>query len=228
MRKIHLITLTAVVLIGANVAAACTQTYSEVPLSTPTAVPTSLFATAASTQSAMQVVAAQSTQTAVAKSIQTSGVSTKTTTVASAATVAVNTATTSMAAATVVVTSAPATATATIAPIATTVMVRPAIWTVKPGEFAYCLARRFDVNPNDLGVGSNLSVGDVVTIPQSGSFPGERALAAHPTSYTVQTGGTGIYAVACLFGDVLPQDIATANGLSLDATLSAGQVLQIP
>jgi LysM repeat protein len=67
----------------------------------------------------------------------------------------------------------------------------------------------------------------VLTIPSSGSFPGNRMLRNHPATYTAQAGET-IYAVACAFGDVSPNDIASKNGISVDATLTAGQVLNIP
>jgi hypothetical protein len=39
---------------------------------------------------------------------------------------------------------------------------------------------------------------------------------------------TTIYAVACLYGDAIPQSIAQANNLPLSATLVAGQQLTIP
>jgi LysM repeat protein len=64
-------------------------------------------------------------------------------------------------------------------------------------------------------------------IPTSGSFPGTRALKSHPTTYTVLTGET-IYQIACRFGDVDPNVILAANGLTAGTVLTAGQVLQIP
>jgi hypothetical protein len=42
------------------------------------------------------------------------------------------------------------------------------------------------------------------------------------------TSGQTVYGVACWYGDVEPQAIASANGISVDATLSAGQSLNIP
>lgn len=110
---------------------------------------------------------------------------------------------------------------------------RPQTYTLQEGEFPYCIARRFDVDPaqllsmNGLVEGQTLYEGKVLQIPQSGSFPGARALRNHPTTYSATSGET-IYAVACAFGDVRPEDIATANGLSVDATLTAGQQLSIP
>ena len=110
---------------------------------------------------------------------------------------------------------------------------RPATYTLQEGEFVYCLARRFDVDPdqilslNGLSEGTTVYAGTVLRIPQSGSFPGARALRNHPTTYTASAGET-LYGVACEFGDVDPSSIATANGLSVGATLTAGQQLSIP
>jgi LysM repeat protein len=110
---------------------------------------------------------------------------------------------------------------------------RPATYTLQDGEFPYCIARRFDVDPVQLLSLSGLSDGVLyppgtqLRVPQSGSFPGTRALRNHPTTYSVTSGET-IYGVACAFGDVRPEDIASANGLSAGAALTAGQQLNIP
>lgn len=62
---------------------------------------------------------------------------------------------------------------------------------MRPGEFAYCLARRFDVDPDELLQLNGLPNGNVydpgrtLKIPQTGSFPGTRALRSHPTTYAV-------------------------------------------
>jgi len=113
---------------------------------------------------------------------------------------------------------------------------RPSTYVLKKGEFPYCIARRFNVDPDVLlslsGLSSaqanSLSAGTVLTIPQSGSFPGNRALASHPTTYTVSSSDETIYGVACLFGDIDPSAIAQANNLSVDANLTSGQSLSIP
>ena len=114
-------------------------------------------------------------------------------------------------------------------------MSAPSSYTLQQGEFPYCLARRFNINPDQLlsanGITDStvLYPGKVLTIPQSaGPFPGDRAWHDHPTTYTVPSSDTTIYGVACWFGDVLPQDIASANGLTLSSTLTAGQQLSIP
>jgi LysM repeat protein len=114
--------------------------------------------------------------------------------------------------------------------------VRPATYTLQRGEFPYCIARRFNVDPNELLRLSGLTTqqayslvaGTVLTIPQSGSFPGNRALNPHPTTYTVASSSESLYSVACRYGDVDPSAIAAANGISLNATLTVGQQLQIP
>jgi LysM repeat protein len=65
-------------------------------------------------------------------------------------------------------------------------------------------------------------------IPQSGlNFPGNRSLQAHPATYTVRS-GDNLYKIACYYGDVSPEQIAVANGLSAPYSVSAGQVLNIP
>ena len=121
--------------------------------------------------------------------------------------------------------------------------VTPSSWTLHAGEFPYCIARRFNLNPeyllsypgNEWTYGAPYFAGEVLVIPPAsdanrGPFPGTRALRAHPagTTYTV-TGNddTNLYAVACLFGDVDPNVLAQINGLSLGASLNVGQVIKI-
>lgn len=110
---------------------------------------------------------------------------------------------------------------------------RPSSYTLKGGEFPYCIARRFDVNPTDMlnmsGLGSSgvFPPGTVLKIPQSGSFPGARSLRDTPDTYSVGSGDT-IYSIACLYGEVDPSEIAYANNLSSPYTLKVGQELNIP
>ena len=110
---------------------------------------------------------------------------------------------------------------------------RPATYTLMPGEFPYCSARRFNVNPDDLLSMNGFSQGQILqpglqlNIPQTGSFPGTRALHPHPSTYTVSVDDT-IYGIACYFGDVDPTSIAAANGISLTTPLTTGRVLNIP
>ena len=114
--------------------------------------------------------------------------------------------------------------------------VRPATYTLQKEEFPYCIARRFNVDPNELLKANNLSGGDVyfpglaLKIPQSGTWPGDRSWHDHPASHTV--GATSpdvtLYGVACWYGDIDPAVIAQANGLSASSALTAGQKLNIP
>ena len=117
--------------------------------------------------------------------------------------------------------------------VATATPGRPATYTLQAGEFPYCIARRFDVDPgallslNGLSSGEVLQPGITLSIPATGSFPGTRALQAHPTTYTVQVNDT-FYSIACVFGDVDPSAIAAANGMAVTAPLTTGKVLNIP
>ncbi len=110
----------------------------------------------------------------------------------------------------------------------------PATYTLHQGEFPYCLARRFNINPdtllavNGLSRGQWVYPGTTLTIPRGAApFPYQRALRPHPTTYTVQSGDT-FYSIACLFGDVWPEAIAAANGMSVNAALTPGQTIHIP
>ena len=111
---------------------------------------------------------------------------------------------------------------------------KPTSWTLQKGEHPYCIARRFDVNPNDLldasglSAGSSYSVGTVLRIPQNGrQFPGKRSLRSHPDTFTVSSKDT-IYSIACEYGDADPYAIAAANGISAPYKLESGQELAIP
>jgi LysM repeat protein len=216
----------SVLVAGTIVASACTQTYSQAPLATPTLIPTGLFVSPfPSGQDPLKVVADLGTQTAIAKTAQAGG------TVNPAATSSVATG----------ATPGPATVeppSTSQAPLPTSnaggSAGRPASYTVQSGEFPYCIARRFNVNPDDLLAANGLTgssalyPGTTLTIPQTGSFPGDRSLLNHPDTYTVDSADTTIYAVACAYGDVLPEEIASANDISVSSTLTVGQKLSIP
>jgi len=110
----------------------------------------------------------------------------------------------------------------------------PNRYTLQRGEYIFCIARRFNVNPSELlslnGLSQNQTVypGTRLEIPKTGNpFPGNRELRDHPTTYTVASGDT-IYTIACMFGDVDPRAIAAANGLQEPYRLNPGDRLHIP
>jgi LysM repeat protein len=122
------------------------------------------------------------------------------------------------------------------APQAFTEPPRPGSYTLRKGEFPYCIARRFNVAPSELMSQNGLSAaqsrslqpGLVLQIPQTGNpFPGPRALQQHPVGYIVQSGDT-IHSIACKFGDVYPEHIAANNGLVENQSLIVGETLNIP
>jgi LysM repeat protein len=112
----------------------------------------------------------------------------------------------------------------------------PSTYTMQLGDTVYCLARRYNLDPNAI-INANPSLnpdairdGTTINLPQGPVWPeslGNRARNPHPGSYTVSSGET-IYHVACYYGDVSPEAIAQANGLAAPYTLSAGQILSIP
>lgn len=109
----------------------------------------------------------------------------------------------------------------------------PDQYTLQPGEFPFCIARRFDIAPSALLSANGLSSstitypGTVLTIPKDapGYDLGPRALRTHPTTYVVRSGDTA-NSIACLFGDVDPRAILAKNGL--EGSLPVGQTIQIP
>jgi LysM repeat protein len=250
MKKKITLRLVGMLMLGMMVASACTQPYSQAPLASPTLLPTGLFVSPfPSGQDPLQIVADLGTQTAVAKTAIANG----TTTVGTPVTPAITPTTGTQVGASVtptigfgvtlvVTTPAPVTvipggssATPYVTVFVPTAIVgRPATYTLQMGEFPYCIARRFNVNPNDLlsmnGIsdGSIFYPGRTLTIPQSGSFPGDRSLHNHPDTYTVDSSDTTLYGVACYYGDIDPATIASANHLGLSSSLTVGQQLTIP
>ncbi|HDD56248.1 MAG TPA: LysM peptidoglycan-binding domain-containing protein [Chloroflexi bacterium] len=110
----------------------------------------------------------------------------------------------------------------------------PDSYTLHSGEFIFCLARRFNILPEDImdyngyEYGTLLFPGDTILLPPNGrGYLGDRALQYHPADYTVIYGDT-LYSIACLYGDVDPRSIAAANDLDIDQVLTPGTVLQIP
>jgi LysM repeat protein len=219
----------------AIIAAACNQPYSQPPSVTNTPInPNSLFGS--TTPGSMTDVQQFATQTSLALTGTTTPVLITETPPGGTLQTATITPTSLIA----LPTSTAATATATLAvsgtqPTSLPPGSRPSSYTLQRGEFPYCIARRFDVNPEELLTANSLTRGDIyypnltLNIPASaGSFPPPRALRTHPTTYTVASASETVYSVACVFGDVDPSAIAQANSISVSSALTAGQQLSIP
>lgn len=224
---------------------ACVQPYSNPPLETPTAQPTNLFVSPFPTSdNPMEMIGEFATSTALAETAaaQTAGTESVTETPGTETPETVLTPDNDVTG--TPGTAAVATETPTlhgdITPTATeslpTVTVdRPATYTLQKGEFPYCIARRFNVDPEELLSLNGLVSGDVyyanftLTIPQSGKpFPGVRAWHSRPDTYTVSSANKTLHHVACYYGDVDPAAIAQANNIQLTTQLTVGQQLTIP
>jgi len=224
----------------AVITSACNQPYSQQPSVTNTPInPDSLFATPIAQTPSMSDVEVFGTGTALALSGTPLAVATET----SSLPIGTQNLTVTVTPTPLISINPTFTSTATLAvsgtssgPLPTSVPVgtRPSTYTLQPGEFVFCIARRFDVDPDQIlslnGLSDSQTVypGAVLKIPQSGSFPGTRALRNHPTTYTVAASDETIYGIACLFGDVDPSAIAQANNISPGAALTAGKQLSIP
>lgn len=112
----------------------------------------------------------------------------------------------------------------------------PSLYTLQKGEFPYCIARRFNVDPSELlnlnGISSAaagaLQPGLTLKMPTTGNpFPYDRARNPHPVTYVVPE-TTTVYAIACFFGDVDPAKIVSMNNISNPNSVAAGTSLQIP
>jgi LysM repeat protein len=223
----------------AIITSACNQPYSQPPVVTNTPIdPSSLFATPISGQpteiSDVQVFGTQTAQAANPGAAVTASpaLNGSVPTATSTPFVSLPSNPTITPTATLALPSGP---TSTSAPVNTGS--RPASYTLQGEEFPYCIARRYNLDPDSLLAQNQLSSGTVfyagvvlnlsnVTSP----FPGVRALRPHPATYTV-TGNADLtmYGVACKFGDLEPSAIVSANsGLSLGSTLTVGQTLNIP
>lgn len=111
----------------------------------------------------------------------------------------------------------------------------PASYTLQRGEYPYCIARRFDIDPKQLLQSNALTgsqkvfTGLVLQIPENApNFPGNRQLLPHPATYTVSSPNETLYTVACKYGDLQPEAIAQANQIPVESALVAGQELTIP
>jgi serine/threonine protein kinase/LysM repeat protein len=113
----------------------------------------------------------------------------------------------------------------------------PATYMLHEGETGYCLARRFNIDFNELMSLNGLTIdsliypGDILKIPHNGkTFEGDRSLHPHTPNmvYTVSTPYDTIYKIACYFGDVDPNAIIAANNLQPPYTLRIGSTIIIP
>ncbi len=261
MKTNRTLKVAGILLLGVMLASACTYSYSQAPAGTPTTIPTGLFVSPfPSGQDPLKIIADLGTQTAQAQTAQAGGspVAVGTPGTPSTQAVATNTsaATEATVAATLLVpvtvipggsTFTPTSQGTVVVPtISGTVAVPttsgtalpiPSTYTLQKGEWPYCIARRYNVNPNELLSLNNLTFaqssmlmpGLVLTMPQTGNaFPGDRAWHSHPDTFTVDSSDSTVYGVACYYGDIDPQAIATANSLTLSSVLTVGQKLTIP
>jgi LysM repeat protein len=269
MNKKRALHLTGILLVGVMLASACTQTYSQTPLGTPTLIPTGLFVSPfPSGQDPLQIIAELGTQTAAAGTVQAGGTVEVTGTPGTPVTQSSETTVAGTPSTETVEATEPTTSGATLLPVTvipggstftpttqaggatlvsgTSIVIAtstpgavgsvPSTYTLQKGEWPYCIARRFDVNPNELLTLNQLTAAEsvalnpglVLSLPQSGNnFPPPRSWHSHPDTYTVDPGDT-IGSVACYYGDVTPAQIATANNLSTSSTLTTRQKLTIP
>ena len=232
-----------ILIVGTVTISACTQSLSSDTVATPTLIPTGLFVSPVANDNPMEMIEEFAAQTAAAQTAAAGGESGTPATAENSAegtgTPASQDEIETLTPTIVVNVSTPTNASgAQQQPVAATSVPgsRPSTYTLQNGEFPYCIARRFNVDPDQLlslsGLTSaqsySLVAGTVLTVPQSGVFPGNRSLAAHPTTYTVGSSNETVYSVACKFGDVDPNSIASENGMSASAPLTAGQTLSIP
>lgn len=236
-------------IVTTSLISACTQSLSSAPVATATLIPTGLFVSPfPSVENPMAMIEEFAKQTAAAQTSVAAGTTTPgtpgTAQVAITGTVITpQSGTTTTPAASTPTNAIPTTpvvvaATATPSGGATAVPFvagsRPASYTLQAGEFPYCIARRFNVDPDELLSLSGLTSPDLyypgltLKIPQSGAFPGARMLASHPSTYTVTSSDETIYGIACKYGDIDPASIASANGISAGAALTVGQQIKIP
>jgi LysM repeat protein len=239
--------MVALMLIGATLLSACEIPLSTPPAATPTVIPTGLFVSPfPSVENPMEMIEEFARQTAAAQTAAVSGG-----TPGAPSTVTTGTVLTPQTGGTPTppsgtpstptnaVPTTPVVVATTITPGGPTLTPgpRPTSYTLQKGEWPYCIARRYNVNPNELLSLSGLTTaqsnallpGQILNIPQTGNpFPAPRALHAHPDTYTVASSNETVYGVSCYYGDIEPAVIANANGISVSASLTAGQQLKIP
>jgi LysM repeat protein len=128
-----------------------------------------------------------------------------------------------------------AVATATQQPVQAPAITIPSKYTLQKGEWPICIARRFDLDistffaQNGLSMASKPAAGVVLTIPTNSKWSsvyGSRALQPHPASYTVKSGDS-VYSIACVYGDVAPEQILAVNAIKAE-DIKSGMKLSIP
>jgi len=214
--------------------AACTRNIpgSQKPKATPTGSESQAVETPGGTPNVMDQIYLFATQTAMATQGLTTGAPVAQVTGGTPVPGATNAATTPGAVVPAQPSPVATQAPVLIAPTATPG--RPPSYTLQRGEFPYCIARRFNVDPGELLRMNGLTStsvyysGMTLRIPQSGHpFPGNRSLQPHPTEYTVRPGDS-IYSISCDFGNVDPSAIAYVNGLKPPYKLTPGETINVP
>jgi LysM repeat protein len=226
--------IASMLVLASIILSACNQPYSQAPAVTNTPIPqNNLFASAQPVT--MDNVATFAAGTTIAQLTTSPGAP-----AAATATLAPGVTPPAATNTPAVVVNPTSTATLAVVPNAPTATAIPAgsnpgSYTLQEGEFVYCIARRFNVDPdeilalNGLADSQTIYAGLALKLPQTGHpFPGNRMLRNHPATYTVATTGETVYSVACTFGDADPAKIAQNNNISVSTALTAGQTLNIP
>jgi len=235
MRKSIFLGMLTIAVLAAGALSACERSASQVIL--PTATTTGASPLSGATLSEMENLRYLATQTSMAATRLAGGTGISSQAITGTPGTQIPTATGGTQASTSSVSSATAMRPTINPAYLTPTPGRPAQYTIMPGEYPFCLARRFNVDPNELlalnpqvvNLAENeIPAGTVLTIPQTGNpFPGDRSLHDHPTSYTVPEEMT-VHKVACYFGDIDPSVIIYVNNLSSPYNVHTGQVLTIP
>jgi len=228
--------IASILMLASIVLSACNQPYSQAPAVTNTPIPQSnLFASAQPTT--MENVSVFATGSAIAQLTTSPGAPAVSTATLGAGVTPLAVTATNTPLVSVIPTSTATLAVGSNVPSSTALPAGsvPASYTLQTGEFVYCIARRFNVDPDETlalnGIVDSQTIypGLVIKIPQTGSaFPGNRMLRTHPASYTVTAADETVYSVACAFGDADPTRIAQNNNISAGTTLTIGQILNIP
>ena len=81
-----------------------------------------------------------------------------------------------------------------------------------------------------MNMNSQVQVGTVLKIPSTGNWDssahGSRSLRSH-SDYAVKAGDTA-NTIACYYGDVSPEGILAANGLSSSGDIKSGMTIKRP